>query len=350
MKIPLIKPIPPSFEDISKHLKQSYKQNWFSNNGPAVQKLTKKYRKHCDSDIVLVSNATSGLVALIKSLKLHGKDILVPSFTFPATVHAILLAGCRPVFVDICSDLYMCLDKTEEALKKGNIAAIMPVFPLGFDIPEISFRQLAQRYNVECIFDAAACFGMKEIRGNVVYSLHITKSNGIGEGGIVQCEKAEVLEKVKRGINFGMEDDITVQWGTNAKMSEFQAAVGLASYGSMKPKTKLRSVRFKRYLNKLDNELIIPMDWDNNYQVFPLLTSKDLRNKLKEHLESAGIGTKVYYKALHEQPYFSKTMHFGSLEETSLASDSILCIPLFDAMSREEQTYIIEKVNDFVGD
>ena len=89
------------------------------------------------------------------------------------------------------------------------------------------------------------------------------------------------------------------------------------------------------------------MDWTNNYQVFPLLTRKDLRDKLQKHLESAGIGTKVYYKSLHTQPYFSKMMHFGSLEESTLVSECILCVPLYDTLSREGQTYIIEKINDF---
>lgn len=350
MKIPFIKPNPPNIEEISRKLKKSYSSSWFSNNGPAVQKLTAKYQNvYTGPNIVLVNNATTGLIVLLKSLGLKNKDVLVPSFTFPATVQAIQIAGFKPVFIDICPDLYMCPEKTESALKNGKVGAIMPVFPLGFDIPDEKFRSLAKRYNVECVFDAAACFGMKSITGNVVYSLHITKSNGIGEGGIVECEDPQVLEKVKKAINFGLENDITVQWGMNGKMSEFQAAVGLASYGKIRANSKARQSRFKRYIKEINNDLIVPMDWDNNYQTFPVLMHEDLRDKFKQHLDVAGIGNKVYYRALHEQPYFQGTLHFGSLDMSSLASKRVLCLPLYDTLIRDEQTYIIRKINEFTG-
>lgn len=352
MKILLIRPNPPTPEEITKKLKASYKEGWFSNDGPAVRKLSEKYKYHTYNEITLVNNATSGLIVLLKSLDLKGTDILVPSFTFPATVHAIQIAGYKPVFVDICSDLYMCPEKTEQALKKmkSSVAAIMPVFSLGYDIPCAKFRNLALDYGVECIFDAAACFTMKTIPGNVVYSLHITKSNGIGEGGIVQCDEEETLEKVRKAINFGMDDDgVVSQWGTNAKMSDFQAAVGLASYGRIRTNNKLRGARFNRYINKIENTLIVPMDGMSNHQTFPVLVHEDLRDSFKKYMEDAGVGTKVYYKSLHEQPYFEKCTRFGDLDMSSLASKRILCLPLYDTLTREEQTYIIEKINDFTG-
>lgn len=351
MKIPLIKPNPPTIREIESKLKNSYKERHFSNNGPAVQKLTKKYQNVAGSNIVLVNNATSGLTALLMSLNLKGKEVLLPSFTFPATAQSVIMAGMNPVFVDICSDLYMCPEKTEIALKdnNGSIGAILPVFPLGFDIPDDKFRALAEKYNVACVFDAAACFGMKEIKGNVVYSLHITKPEGIGEGGLVSCETPEIRKKVEAAINFGMDEGEVIQWGMNGKMSDFQAAIGLASYSKRVQKKKKREVRFFRYLNSITNELVVPMNWENNYQTFPVLVHENLRNKFKQHMDNAGIGNRIYYKCLHEMSYFETYGRSGDLSMSSLASRRILCLPIYDTLSLDEQAYIIEKINDFSG-
>jgi dTDP-4-amino-4,6-dideoxygalactose transaminase len=214
-------------------------RQWLTNDGPYLQEFEAAIAeclgvRHC----VVVCNATIGLQLAIRALNLQG-EVIVPAFTFPATVHALALEGATPVFCDVDPNNH-CLDPREaERLITPLTSAILGVHLWGNPCAVDALDDLAKRRGLRLLYDAAHAFGCSHagrMIGNFgdaeVFSFHATKFLNSGEGGAIVTNDDVLAERLRRLRSFGLHQGEVVQLGTNAKMTEFCAAMGLTSLES----------------------------------------------------------------------------------------------------------------------
>ncbi|MBT7274823.1 MAG: hypothetical protein HN886_00010 [Woeseiaceae bacterium] len=357
----LIEPEIPEMSEYLDYLKQSYNDQQFSNFGPNVIALEKEIEHYTslNRSACLVSSATSGLSATLLSLNVKGK-VAIPAFTFMATAAAVINAGCIPFAVDCDLDtLEMCPIELRKILESEQINAVIHVRSFGFCRDLRETEQLVKTNEIPLIIDAAASFGGKTVNNEIVgyagtaevFSLHATKPFAVGEGGLVLAEK-ELILKIKSIINFNIgSEDMSKNWGMNAKMSEFHAAVGRAALD------KLDTVLLRRRkmaeiwhdeLRSLKGYLEVPDSIGYpSWQLFPVKLKKPLAHKIQSILLNQNlVQTKVYY-------YPTINFHLPdntSTPKSALLSHSILCFPIGKSVNKETIVNCINKLELILQD
>lgn len=354
-KIPFIRPSLPAPERWLPFLAQSYAARMYSNSGPAAlhleAALAEKYGR--GRAAVLAGNATLGLTAALLAAGVRG-PVLVPAFTFSASAHAIVQAGCSPVFCDVSPETWeMTPEILETACGQTQIAAVMPVRAFGLCRDLGPLAQAAQRQGLPMIVDSAAALGGRLEDGShaggqgavEVFSLHATKVFGVGEGGALLCDEA-MKQHIKRICNFGQHQGEILEPGLNGKMSEMHAAVGLAVLEDIDLAIAHRQKIAARYRAELSG-----LGWLRHplacgaapYQTYPLLMdSADRVEQVLAGCAARGVELRRYYRpALHLAPAFSRYLRLATLHAESLA-DRMLCLPVYSDMTADEQGQVIE--------
>jgi dTDP-4-amino-4,6-dideoxygalactose transaminase len=215
-------------------------RRWLTNDGPNVKAFERKLAtalgvKHC----LAICNATIGLEIAIRALGLSG-EVIVPSFTFAATAHALAWLGITPVFCDIDPSTHNIDPAAAEKLISPRTTGIVGVHVWGNPCDTDALADLAKRHGLRLLFDAAHAFGCSrrgQMIGNFgdaeVFSFHATKFLNSGEGGAIATNDDELAARIRSLRSFGMEGDQIGDLGTNGKMNEFSAAMGLTSLESM---------------------------------------------------------------------------------------------------------------------
>lgn len=210
-----------------------------SNDGPFLQAFEQRIAEHVGvAHCVVVCNATIALQLAVRALDLRG-EVIVPSFTFPATVHALALEGITPIFCDV-DPLTHVIDPGEvERLVGPRTTGILAVHLWGNACDVGALADIAARHGLSLLFDAAhafACSHQGQMIGGFgdaeVFSFHATKFVNAAEGGAIVTQNSQLAEALRRLRNFGYHDGEVVGVGTNAKMNELSAAVGLTSLES----------------------------------------------------------------------------------------------------------------------
>ena len=236
--IPLMRPQLPEVSAILPYLEEIDQNRWYSNFGPLERRFERKLADHFelgDRQVVCVSNCTQGLdISLRNAARFPVGYCLMPSFTFVATPHAAISAGLEPYFLDVELDTWALSPvsvRDKLSAIEGPIAAVMPVAPFGASIDVSAWDAFAKETGIPVVIDAAAGFDSAAGSENpLVLSLHATKVMGIGEGGAVLCTDEAMAENIRAGRNFGFLESRSAKLaGTNAKLSEYGAAVGLAA-------------------------------------------------------------------------------------------------------------------------
>ena len=355
MRIPLLKPNPPKVKDWEKYIQLSYDTSIFSNGGPCSNLLEERLKNYLSlkEKPILMCNATVALTVVLESFGLKDCEILIPSFTFAATAHSVLNACCLPVLVDIDDDLCLCLEDAEKKMT-CHTKAIVVVQPLGYVCNYKKYEEFAKKNDLILIFDSAAALGANYSDGTKIgnggdceiFSLHITKTFGIGEGALVTGKDIAFLEICRKKINFGFENNISKMSGTNAKCSEFHAAIGLAVLEVIDEKIKNKQRIADYYHSKL-KETVKTLNRNTAHQVFPIiLKDKNQRDTLIKNLNKNNIQTKIYYIPIHRQDYF-KFLDKSELVKTDYYSDRILCIPFFEQITKKEQDTVILLIKNY---
>ncbi|WP_294331434.1 DegT/DnrJ/EryC1/StrS family aminotransferase [uncultured Sphingomonas sp.] len=236
--IPVSRPRMPRTDALLPYLQRIDDRRAYSNFGPLVTELEARlaHRLGVDPDcVVTVANGTAGLTLALQSVvEVPTGYCLIPSWTFVATAHAVTAAGLTPFLVDVDEGSWaLTPDIARDALTRidGPVAAVMPVAPFGAPMDTDAWDRFTEQTGVPVVIDAAAghdtvCAGTSL----AVVSLHATKILGAGEGGYVVSRRPEVIVRIKQRSNFGFYGSRDAQTvGANAKMSEYHAAVGLAS-------------------------------------------------------------------------------------------------------------------------
>lgn len=352
----------PPMEEYVNEIQSIWESHWMTNMGEKHQILQKELKKYLDvPNIELMVNGHMALELTLQALNLEGEVITSP-FTFASTTHAIVRNGLQPVFCDINEEDYTIDADKIESLITENTSAIVPVHVYGNVCNIEKIEAIAKKYKLKVIYDAAHTFGEKYKGVGVgnfgdasCFSFHATKVFNTIEGGSV-CYHDNALGQTLYNLkNFGIRGPERVDGiGANAKMNEFQAAMGICNLRHLTENLEKRKKIVERYQNGLDR---IPglhvwkqqKNVQSNYAYFPIMIEEEdygmNRNDLFDILDSHGIGTRKYF-----YPLTSSFECFAGLYNTELTpvakriSQRVLTLPLYPELDNEIIDYICDLI------
>lgn len=342
----------PNLEKYKSYIDQIYTNGWITNYGPLVQELEKRLADYLGvKNIVLVANGTVALEIAYRTLGLTGSVITTP-FSFVATTSSLITNGLRPIFTDIDSDT-LNLDPTLiESHIRADTSAIVPVHVFGNACQVEEITAIAKKHNLKVIYDAAHAFGVRYHDQSILnygdistLSFHATKLFHTIEGGALIINDDSLVEKARYLINFGIKNQEEIpELGTNAKMNEFEAAMGLCILDEIESINFQRKCIYELYVKEL-HPIYKMQKWNpntsNNYAYFPLI--------LKDEKE-----LKTIQKQLNTNNIFPRRYFYPSLDTLSYIwpkqimplsrdiSKRILCLPLHTDLDFQIQKHIIQ--------
>ena len=355
----------PDKEKLLKRFSDVIDSGWITNDGTLVRELEKKIAcylgvKHC----ICVCNATIGLELVQRALNLGG-EVIIPSFTFIATANSLRWQKIDPVFCDIKPEDHL-IDPTKiEALITPKTSAIMAVPVWGQACNYSALEKIAQRHNIKLIFDSAHAFGCKSGDRYIggfgdaeVFSLHATKFFSTGEGGAITTNSDELAEKLKYMRNFGFDGyDKTASLGTNAKMSEFAAAYGLAAFNNLENVLNQNKSVYGGYLEIFkDSAEIKFLEYDDtnasNFHYIVARVDRSYRDQIVDYFHQENIFVRKYfYPGCHRlEPYISEKKYSDlNLPNTEKISSEIIVFPNGYQISEKDILLFFKKFRSFGG-
>lgn len=355
--VPFQRPTLPSGAAIERYLSGSRAAGWFSNGGPCWRLLSERLGEQAGAHCVPVASGTLGLMAAIATLGPGRRpaEVLLPSFTFAATVQAALWAGLTPRFVDV-DPVHWQLDpaQLEDELRLAGVGLVLAVSAFGTPAPMAVRRRwgdACRSAGVPLIVDSAAGFGAPGVGGQgdaEVVSFHATKPFAIGEGGAVFTADAGVRERLARTINFGLDAarNCTSAGGLNAKMSELHAATGLAVLDTFAEALAAR----RRAAGKLRERIGSAVSWqqgceDSTWQFVPVaFPDADAARACRERA-GGRVEVRSYYHPLHRmEPFAAFATAAGGLEQTDALAARVVCLPMAGDLTAAEVASIADVV------
>lgn len=343
-------------EALIERINDMLERRWLTNNGPYVQELERRIAdylgvKHC----IAMCNATVALEIAARALDFHG-EVIIPSFTFIATAHALQWQEITPVFCDVDPTTHNIDAGKLETLITPRTTGIVGVHVWGRPCPVDALEEIAQRRRLKLMFDAAHAFGCSykgRMIGNFgqaeVFSFHATKFFNTFEGGAVVTNDDDLARKIRLMTNFGFAGyDNVIYVGTNGKMTEVCAAMGLTGLESLDDfiaanrrnyaayQDGLRDIPGLRLISFDENEL-------NNYQYIIVEVDETVagisRDDLVRVLQAENVlARRYFYPGCHEmEPYHSYFPHAGLLlPETERLTQRVMSLPTGTAVGLEE--------------
>ncbi|MBN1293663.1 MAG: DegT/DnrJ/EryC1/StrS family aminotransferase [Candidatus Latescibacteria bacterium] len=345
--------------EVIPYLESIWETGVMTHNGPLMQQLESNLCSYLNvSNMVCVANGTCAMQIAIRALDLTGEIITTP-FTFIATANIITWERCRPVFVDINPDTWT-IDphKIEEAITE-NTSAILPVHVFSAPCDVELIEKIAEKHQLKVVYDAAHAMAVK-YKGHSVLSygdiscvsFHATKLFNTAEGGGCVAKDPDVSERLRRLRFFGFNDnkDI-VDDGMNAKMTEVNAALGLANLRHIDETIRVRKYKYNLYLQLLSELPFLTFQKINpesyNYSYMPVLfDSEEILLEVSKSLIEYGIMPRRYF-----YPSLSSVQLFQPLRSLPIAervSKCILCLPLYTTLSDEDIEMICELIKKCV--
>jgi dTDP-4-amino-4,6-dideoxygalactose transaminase len=337
-----------------------FERKWLTNNGPLVQELEHKIAahhgvKHC----IAMSSGTVALEIAIRALQLEG-EVIIPSYTFIATAHALHWQAITPVFADINPATH-CIDPDAvRAMITPKTTGIIGVHLWGRPAQLFELEKIAEEHNLKLIFDAAHAFGCSYQGASIggfgeceVLSFHATKFFNTFEGGAVLTNNHELADAIKLMRNFGFAgEDNVIHPGTNGKMTEISAAMGLVNYGFLPTLIENNRQNYELYFQGISQ--IPGLDIhsfndkeSNNYQYIVVVIGDEFplrRDELLHGLKAENIlARKYFWPGCHSmQPYRDLFPHAGLLLPNTIAvSERVIVLPTGSAMNEEKIKTVI---------
>ena len=354
----------PSYEEYCEEIKELWDTHWLTNMGPKHKQLQKKLEEFFDiPHVALYTNGHLALENAIAALNLpKGGEVITTPFTFASTTHAIVRNGLVPVFCDVKADDYTIDTKMIEELITDNTVAIVPVHVYGnmCDVEEID--RIAKKYGLKIIYDAAHAFSVKykgkssaSFGDASMFSFHATKVFNTIEGGCVCFKDDSWVQLLNDMKNFGIHGPESVEYvGGNAKMNEFQAAMGLCNLRHLDEEIAKRKKVVERYRERLEGVegiklSVIQKDVESNYAYFPVVFDgyKYTRNEVFEKLAEQGIGARKYFYPLTNSFECYRNYPTAGTEKTPVAQHMalrVLTLPLYADLSLEDVDRICDVI------
>jgi len=346
----------PPIEEYQLQLQRIWKNQWLTNRGELVLELEEKLKNYLSvSNIIVTNNGTIPLQIALKLLG-NGGEIITTPFSYVATTSAIVWENCTPVFVDIHPEFFTIDEMKIEAAITNKTTAILATHVFGNPCNVEVIAQIAKKHNLKVIYDAAHCFGVtyndKSIFdfGDVsTCSFHATKLFHTGEGGALFCNDAKLNHQMFYSHNFGHNGPLDFHGlGINGKISELQAAMGLAVLPYMTDIIAARKKVADFYDFNLNFSKLQPLKLrDNtnwNYSYYPIVfeSEEHLLKVQKASNENQIFPRRYFYPSLNTIEYAKvQTMPISE----SIAS-RVLCLPLHADLKEAELMKVTEIIND----
>lgn len=347
----------PPIKEYMAQVQRAYDSGWLTNRGELVIELEKKltdYLNLQESKILITNNGTIPLQIALKLLG-NGGEIITTPFSYVATTAAIVWENCTPVFVDIHPE-YLTIDETKiEAAITPRTTCILATHVFGNPCNVEAIEAIAKKHNLKVIYDAAHCFGVK-YKGKSIFeygdistcSFHATKIFHTGEGGALFINKPAFYQELYLAHAFGHIGDLHYRLGINGKISELQAAMGLAVLPYIEAIIERRSYITDAYYQLLDKQRITTINLRDelvyNYSYFPLIFKDEAQLiRVIEKLKTIDvIPRRYFYPSLNTLTYLKKTTKCIVSEHIST---KIICLPLYYELSNQEISFIVQKIN-----
>ncbi len=357
--IPITKATLPQFEALNQELRELLASGMITNHH-YVRRFEEALQHYLGvTHAVAVSSCTAGMMLVMKALELTG-EVIVPSFTFSATGHAILWNGLIPRFVEINPEtLTIDPQKVREAITPKT-SAILGTHIFGCPAQVQELEQIAREHNLKLIFDAAHALGSKvgsRMIGSFgdaeIFSCSPTKLLVTAEGGVVTTNNDELASKIRIGRTYGDPGNYDCEFaGLSARMGEFNALLGLKSLAMLEQNIARRHELVQQYQEQLAAVpgiafQQIDVQWRTTYKDLSLFINSAKfgmnRNILAEELQKRGVQTKTYFHPpLHLQRAYRqyRQNYDGQLPLTESTAAKVLSLPLYSHMSRDEVSYV----------
>lgn len=342
-------PFLPPLEEFIPYLKKIWDNKWLTNNGEFHQQLEKELADYLGVKYIsLFTNGTLALITALQEMRITGEVITTP-FSFVATTHSLWWNGIKPVFVDIEPEYFNIDPDKIEAAITPKTTAIMPVHVYGNPCKVDRIQEIANTYGLKVIYDACHAFGVKIEDQSIlnfgdmsVLSFHATKVFTTFEGGAIVCHDEKTKKRIDYLKNFGFSGETTVVApGINAKMNEFQAALGVLQLKyTDEVRTKRKEIA-EYYREKLDdiNGITCLNDMQDvlhNYAYYPILVDINdygiSRDELYQKLKDKGIFTRRYFYPLISNFNSYTSLDSASTDNLQIAntvSERVLCLPIY---------------------
>lgn len=346
----------PTYEEYCEEIKELWESHWLTNMGVKHKKLQIELEKYLNvPHVTLYTNGHLALENAIAGLNLpEGGEVITTPFTFASTTHAIVRNGLVPIFCDINEDDYTIDVSKIEGLITDQTVAIVPVHVYGNMCNVESIEEIAQKYGLKVIYDAAHAFGVKYkgissacFGDAAMFSFHATKVFNTIEGGAVCFKQDAWVQLLNDQKNFGIHGPESVAYvGGNAKMNEFQAAMGICNLRHIDEEIQKRKKLVQQYRKRLSNVegvklSTIQKDVESNYAYFPVVFDgyKYTRNEVFNKLEKSGIGARKYFYPLTNSFECYRNYPTAGAEKTPVAQHialRVLTLPLYADLSEED--------------
>lgn len=346
----------PDKEKYIKYIDEIYKNGWVTNYSPLVQRLEKRLAEYLGvKNIVLVSNGTVALEIAYRTLGLKGFVITTP-FSFVATTSSLVTNQLLPIFSDINEKTLNLNPKNIEQLITPNTSAILPVHVFGNACEVEEIAKIANKNNLKVIYDAAHAFDVKYKDKSILnygdistLSFHATKLFHTIEGGALIINDDKLVQKARYLINFGIKNTEEIpHLGTNAKMNEFEAAMGLCILDDIEEIKQKRKIISDFYTNEL-KDLVqfqeISQNVTQNYSYFPIIfkSEKQLIKVQKTLNDKQIFPRRYFYPSLDTLKYIEPKQ---KCKISRNISKRILCLPIYPELERNVQNTIIKAIKE----
>lgn len=360
MRIPYVRPSLPDAATIVRDVEQIFASGRLT-KGPVVREYEEALAQRLGvRHVVATSSCTVGLALLYKALGIQGA-VITPSYTFMATVNALVWAGGTPVFVDVDRDSWTLDPKSVEESLTPEIEAIVavPVFGVPCDVE--SLQALADRARIPLVFDSA--HGVGSYRNGLplggfgraeVFSTTPTKTLVTGEGGFITTNDNELAENLRIFVEYGNDGSFdTLLPGLNGRLPEISAVIGLRMLDILDDLLKRRRKIVTAYREQLaETEGLrlqhVPPGCVSSYNYFTFMVDENFglsRDELAEHLAERGIETKKYFwPSVHRHRPYRGLGYEGKLPVTERLEREALSVPLWSGLSDEEVEYVVTAV------
>ena len=362
--ITVTSPLLPSLDEFMPYLQDIWNRKWLTNNGHYHQELEKALCEYLKVPYIsLFTNGTLPLMCALQALRITGEVITTP-YSFVATTHALWWNGIKPVFVDI--DPETCNidpDKIEAAITPKT-TAIMPVHVYGKPCDVKRIQEIADKYGLKVIYDAAHAFGV-EVNGESILnagdmstlSFHATKVYNTVEGGALICHDAKTKQRIDYLKNFGFAGETTViAPGINGKMDEVRSAYGLLNLKQVDVAIEARHQVAMKYREALRGIKGIRMMEDtsgvrHNYAYFPIFIDAGEYGMTRDELYFKMKGNNVLARR-YFYPLISEFSTYRGLESArpenlpvaTKIADSVICLPMYYGLTEEDIDRVIEQI------
>ena len=363
-KITVTSPLLPNLDEFHEMLKEIWDSKWITNNGSFHKKLEQALAEYLKVPYVsLFTNGTLPLITALQALRITGEVITTP-YSFVATTHALWWNGIKPVFVDIEPETGNIDPSKIEAAITPKTTAIMPVHVYGKPCKTKEIQDIADKYGLKVIYDAAHAFGV-EVNGESILnagdmstlSFHATKVYNTIEGGAMIMHDAKTKQRIDYLKNFGFAGETTVVApGINSKMDEMRSAYGLLNLKQVDAAIEARHQVAIRYREALRNVEGISF-WDDmpgvkhNYSYFPIFVDAEKYGTTRDELyfkmkEQGVLGRRYFYPLISEFSTY-KGLESSSRENLPTAykmAEEVICLPMHHALSENDIRIVIDSI------